>query len=148
MKRLALLLVLTAFSCKTSKPEASADKPIPGAIAANVEGNWQLDFVSAPGKMLEDLYPGEKPTLLYSAKEKHVAGKNGCNNYGGPAHFNNGKVHFETGKFISTRMFCQGDGEKTYMENLAKITGYDVSEDGMTLTLLADDIATMRFQKK
>lgn len=146
MKKAAILLIAFALSCKSSQPTASPDET-PKAVH-RVEGTWELDFIAAPGKVLQDLYPGEKPTLSYAAKDHQVSGKNGCNNYGGPANFSEGKVHFETGKFISTRMFCPGDGEKHYMQQLARITGYSVSEDGKTLTLLSDDIATMRYRKK
>ncbi|NMH27344.1 META domain-containing protein [Flavobacterium silvaticum] len=139
MKRLIFLgLSVLAIGCKSS-----------GTLSVNstADGNWELEFISAPGKTIEDLYPENKPTLQYSAADKRVSGKNGCNSYSGTVAMENGTALFGTAQFISTRMFCPGDGEKTYMAELSKISRYSISEDGKTLTLIMGDIATMRFHR-
>ena len=86
------------------------------------------------------------PYLTFVDDEK-VAGNNGCNNIAGTYSLNGRMLLFDTEKFISTRMFCEGVDEAAFVNALKTINGYGVINDGTKLVLLTGDIVSMSFVK-
>ena len=144
MKKLILLLSITLgllASCDSKKAVVPSG-------SQSLEGNWELNYISGPRIAFEGLYPNEKPNITFNINENLAMGKNSCNNYTGTFKVEGNKISFNEGGMASTKMFCEGAGESTYMNTLAKINGYSISEDGKVLTLLTGDIAMMRFERK
>lgn len=113
----------------------------------SLEGYWELNYISGPRIAFEGLYPNDKPTIIFDLKENRVFGKNSCNSYFGPLAVDGDKISFKV-PMGATKMFCPGEGENVYMKTLDKIDSYSISEDGKIVTLMMDDIAMMRFEKK
>lgn len=138
MKRLLLLLPLALLvSCKCQKSDTATLTP---------NGHWTLEYVTAPAADFDALYPAEKPTLSIDLKENRVSGKNGCNSYSGPVTVIDKTIAFSP-NMMSTKMYCPGEGEKTFMDALQKTNRFDLSKDGK-LTLLTGDVTVMRFSPK
>jgi len=144
MKKLTLLLAITIgflISCDSKKAVATSGSD-------SLEGNWELTYISGPRIAFEGLYPNQKPNITFNLKEERVMGKNSCNNYSGKIKVEGSKITFDDQGMISTKMFCEGEGENTYMNTLGKINGYSISDNGKTLSLLTGDVAMMRFERK
>ncbi|SDW31265.1 META domain-containing protein [Flavobacterium degerlachei] len=142
MKKLILSLTIfcsVLISCNSVKTSSSK--------MTSLEGFWELNYISGPRIAFEGLYPNDKPTIAFDLKESRVFGKNSCNSYFGPLAVDGNKINFK-GPMGATKMFCPGEGENVYMTTLERIDSYSVSKDGKVLTLMMDDIAMMRFEKK
>jgi len=142
MKKIMILLLgvlISSCSCKKN----SSDK----ASVGSIEGNWELNYISGPKIAFEGLYPNSKPTINFNINETKVTGKNSCNNYGGNFSLDGVTLDIDEKTMFSTKMFCEGAGEQTFMDALGKINAYSVSEDGSTLTLSTGKNAVMRFRK-
>lgn len=138
-----LLAAGSAVSCKSArhkKQQAQTEK--------SLKGNWELTYIATGDDLFsfEELYPGRKPTLNFDIKEGKISGNTGCNSF-----FNDGlridgnKIDFITGSMIMTKMLCEGAGEAKFLEMLAKVDAYSISEDNV-LALMSGDIAIMRFK--
>ncbi len=110
---------------------------------ANLEGTWQLDYLASPGESFEELYANKKPTITFNLAEKKISGNSSCNNYFGTFTVEEENIRF--GEIGSTRMFCQGNGESVFFENLKKVNKFSVQGD--QLTFITGDIAIMRFKR-
>ena len=111
-----------------------------------LNGSWKLKSISGPGINFEELFPNDKPTLIFRFPETKVGGSGSCNSYNSDVKIEGHYISF--GEIASTKMACPGDGEYTYFKSLRSINGYSVSSDKSTLTLLTGDIAVMSFSKK
>lgn len=112
-------------------------------IIDQLTGTWELEYISGPRIAFDGLYPSNKPTLSITADGK-LSGNSSCNRYTGSYTKNQNQLHF--GPIASTKMACAGNGESVYFKTLEKITAFSVEQD--KLTLIADDIALMRFHRK
>lgn len=133
----AVLISCNVFKCKKSNE------------SANLEGSWELNYISGPRIAFDGLYPNKKPVINFNIKENQVSGNNGCNSFSGKLVINGNKIDF-TQPMAVTKMMCLDgqQGEQTYMNTLQKITSYDITDDGKTLNFISGDIAMMRFTKK
>ncbi|TDD74186.1 META domain-containing protein [Flavobacterium caseinilyticum] len=142
MIKIILSLVLfcsVLISCNSVKT-ANSQK-------AELQGAWELNYISGPRIAFAGLYPDNKPTITFNLKEDRVSGKNSCNSYSGTLNADGSKINFKQPMMV-TKMFSPGEGENVYMNTLQKIDSYSVSEDGKTLSLIIGDIVMMRFEKK
>ena len=144
MKRFTLLLAI-AFGVLAS---CTSKKVVTTSGSDSLEGNWELTYISGPRIAFDGLYPNQKPNITFNLKEDRVMGKNSCNNYSGTIKVDGTTIHFDDQGMISTKMFCEGEGENTYMNTLKKINAYSISDDGKTLNLLTGDVEMMRFERK
>lgn len=135
---LATMVIFTFLSCKTQKATTSTSN--------NLEGIWELNYISGPRIAFEGLYPSRKPIINFEGEM--VSGNNGCNSFSGKLINNGNKVNFKDSKLRTTLMACEGEGESVFMTTLNKVNTYAVSPDGKTLTFIMGDIAVMRFNKK
>ena len=133
------LLCLTLTSCNSIKSTSKT--------AQNLEGTWQLTYITGPRITFDGLYPDKKPTINFDLKEKKVAGNNSCNQYFGALLLDGNKINFKDAKMGMTMMACPGTGEATYTKTLEKIDSYSISEDGKTLSFNTGENTMMRFEK-
>lgn len=91
---------------------------------------WQLSVIN--GKPADaDNYNSGLPEANFSADNK-IAGNGGCNRYGGSYKLTgNGKL--TVGPFISTKMYCPGQGESNYLKALQESTMLKVGKGKLTL---------------
>jgi len=136
---LAMALVLVLGACTATKKATAYDK---------MTGNsWQLEYITGVRIAFEGLYPEQKPQLSFNQKTQEVNGNTSCNPFSTNYTAKDPNfIKIEAPKAMTMR-FCEGEGEKRFLDMLQKINKYDVTPDGK-LVLLMDDIVAMRFIKK
>lgn len=110
---------------------------------AGLDGSWELDYLMSTDESFESLYPNKKPTITFDVAEGKVNGNSSCNNYFGALKIDGSSISF--GNLGSTKMFCQGNGENVFFQNLEKVNTFSVNDD--QLTFIMGDIAIMRFKR-
>lgn len=139
MKKIAFIILITISAltaCNTMKQKSSAEK---------LTGNWELNYISGVRIAFNGLYPNAKPSLNFKTPFKEISGNSSCNGFSSKLEVNGNKMTISQPGAMTMR-FCEGEGEKRFLEMLQKVTGYDVQ--GNTLVMLQDDIVVMRFVKK
>lgn len=142
MSKIMFLLAFVGMSfvsCNTSK---TAVKEV------SLEGTWELNYITGPKIAFNGLFPGKKPTITFSLKDKKITGNNSCNNYFGTLIMDGGKINFKDAKIGMTMMACEGNGDSVYMEALNKIESYTITDGGNTLNLLLGNVVMMRFTRQ
>lgn len=141
MKKVALILLVIfigSCSCKKNSTDAA-----PGSL----EGNWELTSMSDHKSDFESVFPNAKPTINFNVNDTKVTGKNSCNSYGGSFSLDGIFLRIDEKTLFSTKMFCEGIGEKTFMDVLGKVNAYSISQNGTTLSLWKGKTELMRFRK-
>ncbi|WPR70427.1 META domain-containing protein [Flavobacterium sp. NG2] len=133
---LSLLLVFILIACKTVKTDTYTEN--------NLDGNWQLTYISGSRIAFGGLYPDKKPEITFDTKTNKVSGHSSCNNFGSKYTIDNQKINFETP--FGTRMACPGQGEQAFYTMLQKVNRYTIIEG--KLLFFIDDVVMMRFEKK
>lgn len=150
---LPLLISFIFISCKmtsiTTKSTETESQSETQKFDERLLGKWTLDYIlPKDGKDLKQLYKIQKPYLNF-VDETKVAGNNGCNNVSGGFSFGDENfIQFDTEKFGSTRMFCEGVDEKVFLDRLKSVNKFDLTDDGNKLVLITGDIVTMSFVKE
>lgn len=116
----------------------------PSKEELQLNGAWELNYISGPKISFEGLFPNRKPLLVFDFPKTEVTGNGGCNGYSAPVKVAGNTISF--GDALSTMMACEGNGEPVYFKTLKTVNAYRI--DGNTLTLLVNDIAVLRFTKK
>lgn len=141
MKKVIMLLVILAsigVACTTRKGITKERDAL--------DGTWELDYISGPRIAFEGLYPNKKPFIKIEVDSNRVSGNTSCNNFFGKLTRDGHNISFKDGLGM-TKMFCQGQGEPTFISTLEKINRYDMSDEGKTLHFIMGDIAMMRFKR-
>ncbi|NLN32850.1 MAG: META domain-containing protein [Flavobacteriaceae bacterium] len=160
-KIITLSIALIFMSCNTQKTSVeTTQNSVETTIMENSEnsgaslvqpkdpllGKWQLEYLSpTSGKDIHH-YKIQKPYLNFVDDHK-VAGNNGCNNIAGHYDADERLIKFQTQKFASTRMFCEGVDEEAFLNALGSVNLYAIMEDGQKLLMFTDDIVILSFQK-
>ncbi len=113
-------------------------------VAQQLNGTWELTYISGPRITFEALYPSARPTITFALPGETAHGSGSCNNYNAGFKIDGNSILFSG--VISTKKGCPGSGESTYFSILKTVTGYSVS--GNILSLLHDEVTVMRFEKK
>ena len=130
-----LVLLLSLVSCASSKKLADTDI---------YDTTWELEYLSGPKIAFEGLFPDRKPNISFNSDTKRVEGTASCNGYRAEFTINGNKISFgEPGP--TTMMYC-GEGEKYFLNTIAKVNGYRIDGKGK-LHLMLDDNTIMRFKK-
>ena len=116
----------------------------PAVTNSNLNGTWELDYISGPGIAFDGLYPNKKPIISFNLTDNKLTGNSSCNNFNTTFIIDGNNIRFN--EPAATRMACAGDGEAVFFKTLATVNKYSVN--GNTLNLIMGDIAVMRFQKK
>jgi heat shock protein HslJ len=131
------LLALLISSCSSVRNSATT-----GSLANTT---WELEYISGPRIAFEGLYPTKKPKITFNTATKQVSGTSGCNGYSAKYTADGKTISFgEPGP--TTMMFCEGGGEKTFLQMIKKVDNYSIGSDGK-LNLNAGDVPMMRFKK-
>lgn len=148
MKKLILIFaVFTGIlvSCDAKKPASESNGSNPDML----NGSWELNYIARTKLSVNELYPDKKPFIAFNTKESKVSGNSGCNSFTGAiSSMSNGKIRFDEAMAM-TRMFCPGDGENNFIQNMKAVESFSFSDDGKTLHLVQKDgVDAMRLTKK
>lgn len=140
---LFVVLAIVVSSCESKKSATEVSN-----APASLEGTWALNYITGTRLSVDELYTMKKPMLTFNIKESKVNGNTGCNIFNGMiSNITPGKITFDE-NMAMTRMYCDGDGEKVFIENFQKINGFSITDNGKTLHLMMGDIDLIRLQKK
>jgi len=130
-------LILFISSCSTVKSTKT------GESLSNA--TWELEYISGPRIAFEGLYPNKKPQITFNTKTNDVSGTSSCNGYSAKYTSNGKTISFgEPGP--TTMMFCEGGGERTFLQMIKKVDNYSIDNDGK-LNLNIGKVPMMRFKK-
>ena len=131
------LLALVISACSTIKNSKSTN--------SLADATWELEYISGPRIAFEGLYPNKKPKINFNITTNEVSGTSSCNGYTAKYTSDGKTISFgEPGP--STMMFCEGGGEKTFLQTIKKVDNYSIDNDGK-LNLNVGDVSMMRFKK-
>lgn len=117
---------------------------VDASIANNeLNGAWEVDYISGAKIAFDGLYPNKKPILTFNIADNKVTGNSSCNNFNTTFTIDGSNIKFSDP--MATKMACPGEGETVFFKTLKTVTKYSVS--GNTLNLIMGDIAVMRLQK-
>lgn len=114
------------------------------ANTQNLNGTWQVDYVSGAKIAFEGLYPGKKPMIVFNVAEGKATGNSSCNTFNVGFTLKGNDIRFNNP--ATTMMACPGEGEAVFFKTLKTVNKYDIN--GNTLNLIMGDIAVMRLQRK
>lgn len=110
----------------------------------NLNGTWEVDYISGIKIAFQGLYPDKKPVITFNLSDRSASGNSSCNNYRMTFSIDGNNIQFSDP--VSTKMACEGEGESNFFNTLKKINKYSIN--GNTLNLIMDDIVLMTLQKK
>jgi|UniRef100_F4CEB0 heat shock protein HslJ len=135
---LITMLTIVVAACTAKKGMTSKKDAL--------NGTWELDYISGPRIAFEGLYPNKKPFIKIEVDSNRVSGNTSCNNFFGKLNRDGHNISFKEGLGM-TKMFCEGQGEPTFISTLEKVNRYDITDEGKTLHFIMGDIAMMRFRR-
>ncbi len=115
-----------------------------GNATSQLNGTWEVDYISGPRIAFDGLYPDKKPTMTFNLPDSIATGNSSCNNFRSSVKIEGSNIKF--GMPASTRMACPGAGESTFFKTLESVNKFSLS--GNTLNLIMGDVAVMRLQRK
>ena len=131
-----LFSISALTACNMRKHNQSAQK---------LTGQWELNYITGPRIAFNGLYPNTKPTINFKENPEEINGNTSCNGFSCKLTIDGNKMTIaEPGPM--TMRYCEGGGEKVFLDMLKKVTAYEIKEN--TLTMLQDDLPLMRFTKK
>lgn len=139
------VLILMSDATTLAKFSGSTVSVLEEAENMAANGTWELSYISGPRVPFETLYPTEKPSLIISMPNTKASGSSGCNTFTADVKIKDNTMLF--GPIASTKMYCEGIGESTYFETLAKITTWQMDGNN-DLALMIGDVVMMRFVRK
>lgn len=145
MRKIILLgyafLAVMVSACSNLKELSNGSKVNP-----KLSGEWELFYITGPRIAFDGLYPRRKPMLRFDLEKARVSGNTSCNSLSGElkAEAEN-KISFKKG-FATTKMFCEGTGEHTFLKALEQVETYAIKDS--TLSLSSNLGVIMRFKKK
>lgn len=126
--------LLLRFNAAVNQPDA----------AAQLNGTWELTYIKGSKIALEDLYPKQRPQLIFALPKEEVGGNTSCNVFSAPFKLDGSKISFGDGR--STLMACEGEGESLFLKTLKEVDQYGVSPDG-ALILSQAEMPLLKFRK-
>jgi heat shock protein HslJ len=139
--KLFLLAGLTGIAaCSSTHSASQSNRPHPSWL----NGDWAVNDIPGTTIPFAQLYTGRKPFIHIDVTAARANGNTGCNSFSGPVKIKGRHITFSD-KMIMTRMYCQGEGETTFVQSLQKIDAYRT--DSATLTLLAGELPVMQLTR-
>jgi heat shock protein HslJ len=102
---------------------------------SDLEGKWYLQIVS-----VNDSSNNRVPEIQFDTKQNRFSGTTGCNQMSGSYVATDSTLHISD-KMITTRMFCSGYDELSFLQKLLKIDGYHFKNGRLVLTSKNDVIS-------
>jgi heat shock protein HslJ len=102
---------------------------------SDLDGKWYLQIVS-----VNDSSNNRAPEIQFDTKQNRFSGTTGCNQMSGSFIATDSSLHISD-KMITTRMFCPGYDELSFLQNLLKIDGYHFKNGRLILTSKNDVIS-------
>lgn len=130
----ALLFASLCMISARVKPTAESINKRPWSIS-DLEGKWYLQIVT-----VNDSSNNRTPEIQFDTKQNLFSGTTGCNQMSGSFIATDSSLHISD-KMITTRMFCPGYDELTFLQNLLKIDGYHFKNGRLILTSKNDVIS-------
>ncbi len=112
--------------------------------ADELSGAWELDYITGIRIAFEGLYPEAKPQISFDFSHHEINGNTSCNTFSAAFTLEGQQVKVAS-PHAMTKVWCEGEGEKRFLNMLQKIEKYAVRED--TLRFYLDNIEMMRFSK-
>lgn len=110
----------------------------------SLNGKWFLNKLNTTKKKLDDLYPYKKPFINIDINSNQITGYTACNSINAQVLIFQNTMKFN--HVSSTKMFCDGTGEKDFTNALEKVTHYELK--GTRLILFNNNKAIMEFIKQ
>lgn len=143
---LSIVLVVFFIACKSSKMNSTTEESKPATSNyEQLNGTWQLIYISGPRIAFQGLYPDRKPVIRFTTAESSFGGNTSCNSFSGKLVADHKKISF-TDHMALTKMYCPGEGEQVFLKVLQTVNAYAVQND--TLTFTTDEVPMMRFVKQ
>lgn len=114
-------------------------------VSGKLNGSWELDYIAGQKIPFDSLFLLKKPWLTFNTIANEITGNSGCNSIAAKLDATENKISFK-GAMTMTKIFCQGEGEKIFMETLQSVSTCSVLDN--SLTLVMGDIAIMHFKRK
>lgn len=100
------------------KHAASNVEPVANIDVSELGGSWKLKSIKGEDAAAKFGKEDAVPTLIFNLAENKIAGKGGCNGYGGSFSLNNNQLVI--GQLIRTQMACLNmDAENEYIKALS-----------------------------
>jgi heat shock protein HslJ len=145
MKKFLLFFAVTISMVSCDSKKAAAD---PGNNPVSLNGSWELNYITGTRVTASELYANKKPMINFNVSESKVNGNTGCNSFTGMiTSISAGEIVFDE-NMAMTKMFCEGQGETVFLDNIRKVKAFSLSDNGSTLHLTNGDIDVMRLTKK
>jgi heat shock protein HslJ len=143
---IVLVLALALCSCSVfSKKGSAASKEKPNA---KLEGAWELVHMPiSDNRSFDSVFKNKRPFMSFELTNKRFGGNTSCNSFGGALIATADSISFK-GDIVMTMMACLNSGEDMFLSQLKKISRYNVSADGHTLSFMQGDMLLMTYKKK
>ncbi|SDL43667.1 META domain-containing protein [Catalinimonas alkaloidigena] len=116
-----------------------------GGPSSDLQGSWQLDYLSGIRIAFEGLYPDARPVLMLDPENQLVNGNSSCNAFTAQAEFAGTSLTIHK-PMAATMRACPGEGEMRFFQMLEQVNRYALTGRN-TLELYANDVPVMRFTK-
>tara|TARA_R110002020_G_scaffold91560_1_gene222259 strand:+ start:108296 stop:108718 length:423 start_codon:yes stop_codon:yes gene_type:complete len=134
-----ILIILMVMGALTTACKSMVDTNDNDRLA----GTWTLTYITGPRIAFDGLYPKERPTMEFDLAANTVSGSTSCNRFNTSFTLDGSAISL--GNIATTKMFCEGQGEATFINMLPKVNNFQVKED--VLSFYMDEVEMMRFTK-
>lgn len=140
--KLWMIIIVSSIiiSCQSTQKSTSPENP------TLLTGTWILKKATVTDHKFEELFSERIPQMTLSIPDSTVSGNSSCNNFNGKFEAADKKITFSQ-NMVMTRMFCEGDGEKVFMELLSKTDSYRMISEN-TLQLHSKESLLLEFDRK
>ena len=114
-------------------------------LSLDLKGAWQLNYISGSRISFEGLYPDKKPQINFDTAPGELGGSNSCNGFSSKIFVDGNKISIAA-PFAKTMIFCDSGGENSFLNMLAKVNRYELS-NATSLNFMIDDVPVMHFTK-
>ncbi|MFD1630625.1 META domain-containing protein [Pseudopedobacter beijingensis] len=145
MKKIIIMSVIALSAVLTSCSNKLKELSNGSKIDPKIEGEWELTYITGPRITFDGLYPNRKPALNFNLKDAKISGNTSCNSLTGEIKADGQKIDFKKG-LATTKMFCEGTGEYTFLKMLDQVETYTIKDNVLSFSSSLGEI--MKFKKK
>jgi len=124
-----MTLLFASLFVISAQVKQSADSLSKNSLSiSELNGKWYLQIVPE-----NDSSNNRIPEIQFDISQKRFSGTTGCNQMSGSFIADDSTLHIND-KMITTRVFCPGNDETAFLQNLLKIDGYHFENGWLMLT--------------